>query len=217
VKKRLLPVAVVIVFVTLVVLAICNSFPKQGGPAPSGTLPPNPTASTQPVVQPVLDPIAEPIAQPTPFARKYKYKEAGLRAGMTKDEVTSALAGRDTDTRFLLHHCGDPEGNHQYLCRYNGNDGDWIYVYFLQQDDRLVGFSMRLHYEGPLSDTWKMWHDDIGKELGVRPMKEADNPDEYTLKHSEWVVMDASGNRVEKVRLDAMTENELMVNYEATP
>lgn len=150
------------------------------------------------------------------LAATRKFQQAGIRAGMTKNEVTSTLASRDSDTRFLLNLCTNPDAHHEYQCRYNGNNGDSVAVFF-SADDRVNGFAMTVHFEGPLSASWKLWRDDITKQLGAAPTKVENNPDEYTLKHAEWIVKDGTGKQVEKVRFDAMTGQEIMINYEITP
>jgi hypothetical protein len=141
---------------------------------------------------------------------------------MTKDEVTYTLAHRPSDSRFLIGDCTKPGGDHQYFCNYDANNRDYVRVFFLHsnpvmwENDPMVGFAMTVHYEGPLSQSWKLWHEDIFRQLGSAPSKQENNPDEYTLKHAEWIVRDAQGKQVEKVRLDAMMGREIMIFYEVT-
>lgn len=153
---------------------------------------------------------------------KTKFTEAGIRAGMTKDEVTYTLAHCSALSRFLIGGCTHPGTDRQYLCKYDGNKGDYVRVFFLHsnpvmwENDPMVGFAMTVHYEGSFSQSWKLWYDDISKQLGSAPTKQEDNPDEYTLKHAEWIVRDARGKQVEKVRLDAMTGREIMIFYDVS-
>lgn len=161
------------------------------------------------------------IAQTTPANQKYKYSIFGIQAGMTKNDVTYTLFHR-RKLRFEIGDCTPPGGNHQYTCHYNLNGEDhakqWIIVFFqrntksvMWENDPMVGFSLKLRYEGPLQPMWKDWYDDIVQQLGVKPIKQASNLDEYVVRQAEWKTAS------EKVKLSFLTGSEFMVIYDAVP
>lgn len=143
--------------------------------------------------------------------KKLTFQEAGIHAGMTKAEVTSILTKREVHTRYELSRCTSPGADQKYLCRYNNELGS-IAVFF-SQADRVVGFALTVHHEDPLAQAWKLWRDDILRQLGA-PTKEVNNPDEWTIKQSEWVFADTKGKKLERVRLTALINDDIAINLE---